>query len=60
MVDGHPETLIVIKSRKGLILGGFTSKEWKSSGGFVEDEKAFIFSLKEGADQKKKFNVKKD
>jgi hypothetical protein len=51
---------VVIRSRKGLIFGGYTSKEWKSSGDYVEDEKAFIFSLKEGPDQKMKFNVKNE
>ena len=43
--DGIANTLTVIKSEHGNIFGGFTEKAWNSSGGFVADPKAFIFSL---------------
>lgn len=45
--DRKGPTLVVIKSSKGMVFGGYTSKSWKSKakGEFQEDDKAFIFSL---------------
>ena len=43
--DGIANTLTVIKSSNENIFGGFTEKAWDSSCHYVEDPKAFIFSL---------------
>ena len=43
--DGISNTLTVIKATSGNIFGGFTEKAWESSGSFVNDHQAFIFSL---------------
>jgi len=43
--DGIANTLTVIKAKSGNIFGGFTEQEWHSDSEFVEDPKAFIFSL---------------
>jgi len=43
--DDKGPTLTIILSNKDCIFGGYSSKSWKSSGGFVSDEKAFIYSL---------------
>ena len=38
--------LVLIKTRKNILCGGFSSIDWKSSGGRTIDKKCFIFSLK--------------
>ena len=38
-------TLIIVKSTTGAIFGGYTSKNWAASGGFVKDTDAFVFNL---------------
>jgi hypothetical protein len=43
--DGIANTLTIIKSTNGNIFGGFTENAWKSTGGYYNDQKAFIFSL---------------
>ena len=43
--DTKPNTLIIVKSTSGNIFGGFTSAQWKSTGSYEYDSKAFIFSL---------------
>lgn len=44
-IDKGP-LLILIKTRKNILCGGFCSIDWKSSGGWTADTKCFIFSLK--------------
>jgi hypothetical protein len=36
----------LIKTRKDILCGGFSSINWKKSGGWTVDKKCFIFSLK--------------
>lgn len=43
--DGVTKTLTVIKATSGNIFGGFTEKSWRSQIEYVQDPKAFIFSL---------------
>lgn len=43
--DGIPGSLTLIKTTSGNIFGGFTEISWNSTGGFVADPNAFIFSL---------------
>ena len=38
-------TLILVKTKKGVICGGFTSKSWGASVGFTNDNAAFVFNL---------------
>ena len=38
-------TLILVKTKKGVICGGFTSKSWAASGGYTNDNAAFVFNL---------------
>ena len=44
--DGDLPLLILIKTDKNIVCGGFSSIGWKSTGGLVIDKKQFIFSLK--------------
>ena len=37
--DGTPKTITIIKTVKGLKFGGYIEKEWKSSGGWIYDDK---------------------
>ena len=43
--DDKGPTVTIIRSNKETIFGGYTSQSWKSSGDFVSDPNAFIFSL---------------
>ena len=43
--DNKGATFTIIRSEKGNVFGGYTSKSWKSSGNFTNDSKAFIYSL---------------
>jgi hypothetical protein len=46
LCDNKGHTLTVLKSRPGKIFGGYTTKDWQSSQGvYVDDEKAFLFSI---------------
>ena len=42
---GVANTLTIIKSTSGNIFGGFAEKAWISSGQWVQDPKAYIFSI---------------
>ncbi len=43
--DGVPNTLTVVQTTLGNVFGGFTEKAWNSTGGWVKDTNAYIFSL---------------
>ncbi len=43
--DTAANTLTIIKSTNGNIFGGFVEKVWNSTGGYNDDQKAFLFSL---------------
>ena len=43
--DGHEGTLTIIKTTNSFIFGGYTEAAWSNSGGYKNDDKAFIFSL---------------
>ena len=38
-------TLTLVRTNKGYRSGGFTSQSWTSSGGNIDDQNAFLFSL---------------
>ena len=44
--NGKGATLVVVKTDKGRIFGGYTSVSWESAGGVYKDDKsAFLFSV---------------
>ena len=43
--DDVRNTLVMIKTSKNHIFGGFASKAWKQNGEYIHDKDAFIFSL---------------
>ena len=46
LCDRKGPTLTIMRSGAGRVFGGFTKEAWQSENGlYVEDEKAFIFSL---------------
>ena len=38
-------TLILVKTKNGVICGGFTSKSWGGSNSYANDNAAFVFNL---------------
>ena len=44
--DGISHTISIIKSEKGHIFGGYTSKSWKRTGKHVMDKYAFLVLIK--------------
>ena len=55
--DNIPNTLVLIKSAGNRRFGGFTSAQWSSSSGeYIKDENAFLFSL----DKQKIYSHKND
>ena len=50
--DNFKNTLVVVKTKKGLRFGGFTSETWNGNGIDKKDKNAFCFSL----DKKKIYN----
>jgi len=45
LCDGKPNTLTLIKSTTGSVLGGYTSVPWSCGGCYKADNTAFIFTL---------------
>ena len=54
--DNFKNTLVVIKTKKGLRFGGFTSETWNGNGIDKKDKNAFCFSI----DKKKIYNSIQD
>ena len=54
--DGKSHQLIFIKTKSGLIFGGYTKEGYKSKENSVKDSKAFVFSVS----KKKIYNSKND
>ena len=53
--DNIRGTLTLVKTKKGLIFGGYTNETWDSSGNYKKDDNAFCFSI----DLKKIYKSKK-
>eukprot|EP01080_Neovahlkampfia_damariscottae_P004124 gene4124-7410_t len=51
--DGIGPSIVLILTTNGWIFGGYTSKPWRSHGGFFKDEECFLFSLVTPKRQKK-------
>ncbi len=57
--DGKGNTISIIKSNLDYVFGGYASSAWNSSGGFINDPNAFLFSLRRaGVSFKDKFTIK--
>ena len=56
LCDNQGKTLVIIQAESGLILGGFTEKDWNTSEMWYKDDKSFLFSLTNG----RIFPMKKD
>ena len=50
--DNYKNTLVIVKTKKGIIFGGFTCETWNGNGIDKKDKNAFCFSL----DKKKIYN----
>ena len=46
LCDNKGPLLVLIKTRKDILCGGFSSIHWRNIGDFTVDKKCFIFSLK--------------
>ena len=44
--DGKGETITIIKTNTNYVFGGYASSAWNSSGAYIADNNAFIFSLR--------------
>ena len=51
MVDGYENILVVVKATTGYIFGGFMSVQYRTVTGYVIDDSAFLFSLKNPTNQ---------
>lgn len=45
LCDGRPQTMSIIKSRNGYLLGGYAHAAWNSSNTYTNDPRAFLFTL---------------
>lgn len=48
LCDNKGKTLVLIQALEGFIIGGYTTKDWNTSGRWDKDEKSFLFSLTKG------------
>jgi hypothetical protein len=57
--DGKGNTITIIKNNLNYVFGGYASSAWNSSGNYINDPNAFLFSLRrDGVSFKDKFTVK--
>ncbi len=57
--DGKGNTISIIKNNLNYVFGGYASSAWNSSGTWINDPNAFLFSLRRaGVSLKNKFTVK--
>jgi hypothetical protein len=57
--DGKGNTITIIKNDLNYVFGGYASSAWNSSGNYINDPNAFLFSLRRaGVSLKDKFTVK--
>ena len=48
LCDNQGKTIVLIQTKEGLIIGGYTSKDWNTSGTWYKDDQSFLFSLTKG------------
>jgi hypothetical protein len=57
--DGKGNTITIIKNNLNYVFGGYASSAWNSSGSYINDLNAFLFSLRRaGVSFKDRFTVK--
>ncbi len=57
--DGKGNTITIIKNNLNYVFGGYASSAWHSSGEWIDDPNAFLFSLRRaGVSFKDKFTIK--
>ena len=57
--DGQKNTLTIIKNNLNYVFGGYASSAWDNFGQYINDPKAFLFSLRrDGISCKDKFAIK--
>jgi hypothetical protein len=57
--DGIGNTITIIKNNLNYVFGGYASSAWNSSGSYIKDPNAFLFSLRrDGVSFKDKFTIK--
>ena len=58
--DGKANTITIVLNNLNYVFGGYASKAWHSKGAYIEDGKAFIFSLRRnGISTNEKYKVTK-
>ena len=45
LCDNQGTTLVLIEGKEGFIIGGYTTKDWNTSGDWYNDENSFLFNL---------------
>ena len=45
LCDNQGKTIVLIQTENEGIIGGYTCKDWNTSGDWYKDEKSFLFSL---------------
>ena len=56
--DYKANTITIIKNNFNYVFGGYASQSWKSTGPYVDDKNAFVFSLRRNGESKnEKFMV---
>ncbi len=59
--DGKENTITIIKTNGNYVFGGYTAAKWNISDSYIEDSKAFIFSVRrDGLSCNHKFMVKNE
>jgi hypothetical protein len=56
--DGKGNTITIIKNNLNNVFGGYASSAWNSSGRYINDPNAFLFSFRAGVSFKDQFTVK--
>jgi len=48
LCDNQGKTLVLIQAEEGFIIGGYTTKDWNTTGKWYKDNSSFLFSLTKG------------
>jgi hypothetical protein len=58
--NGKSNTITIIKNNLNYVFGGYASSAWNSSGNYIQDRNAFLFSLRNGKSSKSQPNLIND
>ena len=45
LCDNQGKTFVLFQGKEGFIIGGYTTKDWNTTGDWYEDDKSFLLSL---------------